>query len=122
MIGGGTSGAPAGIAAARQGAKTLVVEYLNSLGGVGTLGLVGGYYHGNRVGFTKEIDAAVGGRGWNIEKKMECHERVYINLYGRTREQREEMGIDNLPENLKLSCKDCSLLAYTPKLTQRIKF
>ena len=38
VIGGGTGGAPAGIAAARQGAKTLVVEYQYGLGGVGTLG------------------------------------------------------------------------------------
>ena len=31
-------GAPAGIAAARQGSRTLVVEYLHGLGGVGTMG------------------------------------------------------------------------------------
>ena len=31
VIGGGTSGAPAAIAASRQGAKTLVVEYLDGL-------------------------------------------------------------------------------------------
>ena len=37
VIGGGTGGAPAGIGAARQGAKTLVVEYLHGLGGVGTI-------------------------------------------------------------------------------------
>lgn len=41
-----------------------------------------------------------------IEKKMECHERVYINLYEITREQREEMGIENLPENLKDAIKE----------------
>jgi hypothetical protein len=59
VVGGGTGGAPAGIAAARRGARTLVVEYLHGLGGVSTLGLIGKYYHGNRVGFTKEIDAGV---------------------------------------------------------------
>lgn len=40
VIGGGTAGAPAGIAAARHGAKTLVVEYLSGLGGVGTEGAI----------------------------------------------------------------------------------
>ncbi|MCX7049082.1 MAG: FAD-dependent oxidoreductase [Candidatus Sumerlaeota bacterium] len=55
VIGGGTAGAPAGISAARQGAHTLLVEYLNALGGVGTTGMIGGYYCGNRVGFTTGI-------------------------------------------------------------------
>ncbi len=35
VIGGGTGGAPAGIGAAREGAKVLVVEYLHMLGGRG---------------------------------------------------------------------------------------
>jgi hypothetical protein len=68
VIGGGTGGAPAGIGAARSGAKTLVVEYLYGLGGVGTLGAISKYYWGNRVGFTKEI-APEG--GWPIEHRME---------------------------------------------------
>ena len=57
VAGGGTGGAPAGIAAARQGAKTLVLEFLDRLGGQTTEGGITGYYFGNRVGFTKEIDA-----------------------------------------------------------------
>ena len=36
VVGGGTAGAIAGIAASRAGAKTLVVEALGSLGGSGT--------------------------------------------------------------------------------------
>lgn len=68
VIGGGTSGAPAGIAAARQGARTLVVECLHGLGGVGTLGAISNYYYGNRVGFTKEVP---GLRTWGIEQRME---------------------------------------------------
>jgi flavin-dependent dehydrogenase len=52
VIGGGTAGGPAGIGAARRGAKTLVVEYLSGLGGVGTLGMIDVYWYGNRVGFT----------------------------------------------------------------------
>ena len=44
VVGGGTSGAPAGIAAGRAGARTLIVEYLHTLGGVGSDGMVLGYY------------------------------------------------------------------------------
>jgi len=51
VIGGGTSGAPAGIAAARQGARTLIVEYLHGLGGLGTIGMVSRAFMGNRCGF-----------------------------------------------------------------------
>jgi hypothetical protein len=68
VVGGGTGGAPAAIAAARQGAKTLVVEYLAGLGGVGTHGAVSAYYWGNRVGFTATVG---GGNSWVIEQKME---------------------------------------------------
>jgi len=55
VVGGGTAGAAAGIAAARQGASTLVVEYLHGLGGVGTLGMIGKYWYGNRVGFAATV-------------------------------------------------------------------
>ncbi|MFH1920678.1 MAG: FAD-dependent oxidoreductase, partial [Planctomycetota bacterium] len=68
VIGGGTGGAPAGIAAAQQGAKTLVVEYLHGLGGVGTIGAISKYYWGNRVGFTATVP---GGASWVIEQKKE---------------------------------------------------
>ena len=47
------------VSAGRQGGKTLLIEYLHSLGGVGTVGLISLYYHGNKVGFTHEIDVAV---------------------------------------------------------------
>ncbi len=85
VVGGGTGGAPAGIAAARQGARTLVVECLHGLGGVGTLGLIGKYYYGHREGFTKELDeglAALGGeaegksnqgQAWNSQIKIEWY-------------------------------------------------
>jgi flavin-dependent dehydrogenase len=84
IIGGGTGGAPAGIAAGRQGAKTLLVEYLHGLGGVGTVGLISSYYHGNRVGFTTEVDEGIAtfageGKGpstrWNPEWKKEWYRR-----------------------------------------------
>ncbi len=41
-----------------------------------------------------------------IEKKMESKERVYINLYELDREEREALGIENLPENLKDAIKE----------------
>lgn len=55
VVGGGTAGSPAGIAAARKGARTLVVEYQYGLGGVGTEGMIFNYHAGNRVGFSMEV-------------------------------------------------------------------
>ncbi|HCO92691.1 MAG TPA: hypothetical protein DIU00_01865 [Phycisphaerales bacterium] len=84
VVGGGTGGAPAGIAAARQGAKTLVVEYLHGLGGVGTMGYISSYYYGYLNGFTREIDNGVAGYGgygktvrgrWNVEWKKEWYRK-----------------------------------------------
>ncbi len=69
VAGGGTAGAPAGIAAARQGARTLVVECQHALGGVGTLGMIGAYYCGNRVGFTTNVPADP------VEVRMEWYRR-----------------------------------------------
>lgn len=84
VVGGGTGGAPAAIGAARTGARTLVAEALSGLGGVGTLGMIGRYWFGNRVGFTAEVDAGVEARtsrvvekGWDIEAKMQWyHEQI----------------------------------------------
>ncbi|MGN0853305.1 MAG: FAD-dependent oxidoreductase [Kiritimatiellia bacterium] len=56
VVGAGTGGGPAGIAAARHGARTIVCEYLYVEGGVQTDGLIGVYWYGNRIGFTREID------------------------------------------------------------------
>ena len=87
VVGGGTGGAPAGIAAARRGARTLVVESLHGLGGIGTMGLIGKYYYGYREGFTKELDqglAELGGEGegrsgqgaaWDSQLKIEWYRR-----------------------------------------------
>ncbi|MCP5526530.1 MAG: FAD-dependent oxidoreductase [Verrucomicrobiales bacterium] len=70
---------------ARQGARTLVVEFQHGLGGVGTMGLISSYYHGNRVGFTSEVDAGVdgmgcvkrdSGSGWIPEWKMEWYRQA----------------------------------------------
>ncbi|NQT00689.1 MAG: FAD-dependent oxidoreductase [Planctomycetes bacterium] len=84
IVGGGTGGAPAGISAARQGAETLVLEYLHGLGGVGTTGFISKYYYGNIKGFTQEIDDGIAGfggnwkhadGGWNIVLKKEWYRR-----------------------------------------------
>ena len=56
VVGGGTAGAPAAVGAARQGARTLVLEYLHILGGVSSDGMITGYYAGNHVGFVKEFN------------------------------------------------------------------
>lgn len=67
VVGGGTGGAPAGIAAARAGSKVLVLEYLEGLGGVGTMGRIARYWWGYRGGFTKQVPGIqpVHGKGDN---------------------------------------------------------
>ncbi len=59
VMGGGTAGAPAAVGAAQQGASTLVLEYMHGLGGMGTLGMIGKYYHGYRKGYTNIVDLGV---------------------------------------------------------------
>lgn len=59
VMGGGTAGASAGISAAKQGANTLVLEYLHGLGGLSTLGMIGVYWDGFRGGYTAHIDKSV---------------------------------------------------------------
>lgn len=59
VMGGGTAGAPAGMGAARNGASTLVIEYLHGMGGIGTQGMIGRYWYGYRHGFTNEVDNGV---------------------------------------------------------------
>lgn len=59
VVGGGTGGAPASIAAAEAGMSTAVIEAGPALGGVGTLGQIAKYWFGNRVGFTAQIDQGV---------------------------------------------------------------
>ena len=76
VVGGGTGGAPAGIAAARAGAKTLVVEYLHGLGGVSTIGAISTYYWGNRVGFTATIQD--GATRWVIEQRIEWYRQELL--------------------------------------------
>ena len=73
VVGGGTSGAPAAIGASRSGAETLVIEYMDELGGVGTAGLISIYWYGFETGFTAEMDQAldVADHKWNPIQKAE---------------------------------------------------
>ncbi|MEX1017002.1 MAG: FAD-dependent oxidoreductase [Phycisphaeraceae bacterium] len=92
VAGGGTGGAPAGIAAARAGARTVVLEMQHGLGGVGTMGLIASYWFGNRVGFTRELDERVNllmGRErkdhntrWNPNVKDVCYQRALLDAGG----------------------------------------
>jgi len=91
VVGGGTSGTPAGIAAARSGARVLVVEYLYELGGVSTAGLIDGYWFGRRKGFPREyLQAKEAGRiptiaakaEWLRRKLLEAGAEVWLGAMG----------------------------------------
>lgn len=90
IAGGGTGGAPAGIGAARAGAKTVVLEAQSGLGGVGTLGLIASYWFGNKVGFTAELDALIeqldpdrkNKSRWNPELKMNVYHKLLADAGG----------------------------------------
>lgn len=73
VVGGGTSGACAAIGAARQGARVLVIEYQEALGGVGTVGLITRPWHGRNVGFSREVPFP--DKRHNVEHKMEWYRR-----------------------------------------------
>jgi len=77
VVGGGTAGASAAVAAARSGAKTLVIEYLDVLGGTGTDGLVSGFFDGNQCGFATEFAAASGRENGNaIYRRSEAWRKL----------------------------------------------
>lgn len=78
IAGGGTSGAAAAIAAGRRGMKVLVLEYLEGLGGTGTLGMIGKPYHGKKVGFAAEVPFPKD----NIEPKMEWYRAEIVKTGG----------------------------------------
>lgn len=79
VVGGGTSGATAGIVAAREGLDTVLLEMNPGLGGTATYGAVDSYWFGRRVGFNQWITEKVNqvqekirhySPKWNIEAKM----------------------------------------------------
>lgn len=73
VIGGGTSGAAAAIAAGRRGARVFVAEFQEGLGGTGTLGLIGKPYHGRNEGFAKEVPFP--SETFTIDDKMEWYRK-----------------------------------------------
>ena len=78
VMGAGTAGAPAALGAAREGASTLVLDYMHGMGGIGTLGMIGRYYHGYRKGFTNEVDLGVNEIGGdNPRRKKRLDEWVF---------------------------------------------
>ncbi|MCC6356144.1 MAG: FAD-dependent oxidoreductase [Verrucomicrobiae bacterium] len=84
VAGGGTTGAPAAVCAARSGLNTVVVEQLHELGGVQTAGMICGYYYGNQRGFTREIDAGVAATGKvKSQSKAEWYRRAIRDGKGR---------------------------------------
>ena len=56
VVGGGTSGTPAGILAAAAGVDTLLVEKHGDLGGTQTIGGVPKYWFGHRTEFVQQLD------------------------------------------------------------------
>ncbi|MFH0919803.1 MAG: FAD-dependent oxidoreductase [Fibrobacterota bacterium] len=67
VVGGGTAGAPAAIAAARKGARVLLIEALGILGGTGTNG-IGRFWMGYRHGFAMEFNNKI---EWQSVEKSE---------------------------------------------------
>ena len=59
VIGGGTGGAIAAIAAGREGIKTRLIEAAPALGGIGTGGAIHSYYYGVNGGIQDEVDERV---------------------------------------------------------------
>jgi len=57
VVGAGTSGVPASISAARQGADTALVERHSDVGGTRTVGGVGHYWYGRETDFLRALDA-----------------------------------------------------------------
>ena len=78
VLGGGTAGAPVGVGAAQKGARTLVIDYMHGLGGMGTQGMIGKYFHGYREGYTNIVDQGVKDMGPdNPRKKGDLSEWVF---------------------------------------------
>ena len=66
VVGGGTAGVPAALAAAGQGRSVLLADILYVLGGVPVDNRIGRYYHGNRRGFATNLTAQVKAHGWQF--------------------------------------------------------
>ena len=88
VVGGGTAGTMAALAAAREGLKTLIVERFGALGGTGTLGLVlpvmPTCIPGNPQcsSFGEEVNAILRQRGYNHTKgeNLAWHDSLYLRF------------------------------------------
>lgn len=58
VAGAGTGGCMAAVAAAKAGARTLLLESSSNLGGIGTAALISGYFHGHPGGEFHAVDRA----------------------------------------------------------------
>lgn len=70
VAGGGSSGSPAAIAAAREGMDVVLCEYHHDLGGTSTVGVLGKYYPSEVAsrGFSAEMDPPIGAMAANINQ------------------------------------------------------
>ena len=105
VAGAGTAGAPAAIAAARAGARTVAVEYAYGMGGLGTLGMIGYYWYGTVCGFTAEVEngiatlgarvPGVGKREWWRREAEKAGARVLFGslAYGVTSASNRVIGV-----------------------------
>ena len=71
IAGGGTAGVIAGISAARQGAKTLIIDKNRCLGGQFTAGMQGAW-----VGFSDKDKRIVGGMAWKLRNILKDHDAI----------------------------------------------
>ncbi len=112
VVGGGTAGCVAAIAAAEEGAKVILIENDTALGGVATRGGIHRYYYGSPGGLQEEIDrrtaeaaAIFGGKtkGFHPDAKRVvlaalCREKgieVYLNsvVYEVIKEEENVAGV-----------------------------
>ena len=71
VAGGGTAGVIAGLAAAREGAQTLIIEKNRCLGGQFTSGMQGAW-----VGFSDKLKRCVGGMTWELRNILNEHHGI----------------------------------------------
>ncbi len=74
VAGGGTAGVIAAIAAARQGAKTLVVDKQRCLGGQFTAGMQGAW-----VGFSDKEKLCVKGLTWELYERLDARNALVVD-------------------------------------------
>lgn len=120
VVGGGTAGAPAAIAAARDGAKTILVEAIDTLGGTMTEGRIGNYWYGNLCGFTTEVDVGVRALGsvypeakseWFRREAAKAGAQVWFGspAFGVVREGGKVVGVEVLAPNGEVGVVRCKV-------------